>query len=287
MARERPVIGFLTDFGSDSAAAICRGVMLSIVRDAQIVDIDHGVRKFAIGDGAFLLWAALPWLPVGVHLAVVDPGVGTERRPVGLRVGRGDVLVGPDNGLLRPAAQRLGGIVESRLLENPDLALPARSSTFHGRDLFAPMTAHLAAGVPFESVGPVVDPANLVGLEFPVPTRVDDRLEVTAVYVDSFGNVRFAATPRDLPVRGEATRDAAGRSGTFELLVADRRAPAPVPLVQTFGEVPAGQPLLYPDSNGSLALGVNQGHAAAWLGVDTGARVTIRPERTSRDDPRR
>jgi S-adenosylmethionine hydrolase len=159
------------------------------------------------------------------------------------------------------------------------------------------MAAHLAAGVPFESVGPVVDPANLVALEFPAPTRVDDRLEVTAVYVDSFGNVRFAATPRDLPVRreatgelpvrGEATGDVAGRSGTFELLVADRPAPAPVPLVRTFGEVAAGQPLLYEDSNGSLALGVNQGHAAAWLGLDTGARVTIRPERTNRDDARR
>lgn len=271
MERERPVIGFLTDFGSDSAAAICRGVILSIVRDAQIVDIDHAVRKFAIGDGAFLLWAALPWLPVGVHLAVVDPGVGTERRAIGLRVGRGDVLIGPDNGLLRPVAERLGGIVEARVLENPDLALPGRSSTFHGRDLFAPMAAHLAAGEPFESVGPVVDAASLVELRFPPATSADGELEVTAVYVDSFGNVRLAASPDQLPQSAGS-----GRASPFELSVEGRPAPAPVPFVRTFGEVGAGEPLLYEDSNGSLAIGVNQGHAAAWLGLETGARVTIR-----------
>jgi len=106
----RPFISFLTDFGPDSAAAICRGVMLSIARDAQIVDISHSVRKYAIRDGAFLLSASLPWMPVGVHVGVVDPGVGTARRPIGILTGRGDVLIGPDNGLLFPAAQQLGGI---------------------------------------------------------------------------------------------------------------------------------------------------------------------------------
>lgn len=274
------MIGFLSDFGSDSAAAICRGVILSIVRDAQIVDIDHGVRKYAIGEGAFLLWAALPWLPVGVHLGVVDPGVGTARRAIGLRVGRGDLLIGPDNGLLRPAAERLGGIVEARLLENPDLALPSRSSTFHGRDVFAPMAAHLAAGVPFESVGPLVEPATLVELRFPEPALRDGELELTVVYVDSFGNVRFAAEVADLAALGIEVRaptpwlelaiagDAGARPATPEL----ERAP----LVAAFGEVDVGKLLLYQDSNGSLALGLNQGHAAGRLGLAVGDRIRLR-----------
>ncbi|MDP9244130.1 MAG: SAM-dependent chlorinase/fluorinase, partial [Chloroflexota bacterium] len=111
---ERPIITFLTDFGLDGAAATCRGVMLSICREAQIVDIGHTVRKYAIADGAWILRASLPYMPVGVHVAVVDPGVGTERRPIALRVSRGDLLVGPDNGLLLPPAEALGGTVEAR-----------------------------------------------------------------------------------------------------------------------------------------------------------------------------
>lgn len=268
---ERPVIGFLSDFGSDSAAAICRGVILSIARDAQIVDIDHGVRKFAIGDGAFLLWAALPWLPVGVHLAIVDPGVGTARRPIALRVARGDVLVGPDNGLLMPAAERLGSVVEARALENAALMLEHRSSTFHGRDVFAPVTAHLAAGAAFEAVGPPVDPTSLVQAAFPSPVRDGDTLVAEVLYVDSFGNVRLSARPSDLP----ASRAPAGRR--FELAATDPVTPVRLRLVETFGEVAAGEALLYEDSNGLLAIGVNRGSAADRLALATGGRVVIRP----------
>jgi len=109
----RPFLSFLTDFGPDGPAPVCRGVMLTIAPDAQIVDIGHNVRKYAIRDGAFLLWSAVPFLPVGVHVAVVDPGVGTDRRPIAIKTHRGDVLVGPDNGLLMPPAERLGGIAEA------------------------------------------------------------------------------------------------------------------------------------------------------------------------------
>jgi S-adenosylmethionine hydrolase len=262
----RPVIGFLTDFGSDSAAAICRGVILSIVRDAQIVDIDHGVRKFAIGDGAFLLWAALPWLPVGTHLGVVDPGVGTERRPIALQVRRGDVLVGPDNGLLMPAAERLGGIVEARLLENTELMHRERSSTFHGRDVFSPVVGHLAGGVPFAEVGPDVPIDSLVGHAFPTPVRGEGSLDVEVLYVDSFGNVRLSAVPADLGPgeRFERERFRIGR--------------AALPFAKTFGEVAQGEPLLYEDSNGMLAIGVNQGSAAERLVLAAGDRVRIARE---------
>jgi S-adenosylmethionine hydrolase len=265
---DRPVIGFLTDFGSDSAAAICRGVMLSIARHAQIVDIDHGVRKFAIGDGAFLLWAALPWLPLGTHLAVVDPGVGTARRPIALRVGRGDVLVGPDNGLLWPAAERLGGVLEARALENTALMLDHRSSTFHGRDMFAPVTAHLAAGSSFEDVGPAVDPSTLVRHVFPAARRDGDALSAEILYVDSFGNVRLSATPAELGRRPEG-RWLDVRSGDMPA----RR----VRYVRTFGEVTEGEPLVYEDSNGLLAIGINQGSATSGLGLPVGATVRLSP----------
>jgi len=267
---ERPVISFLTDFGPDSAAAICRGVMLSIARDAQIVDIDHGVRKFAIGDGAFLLWAALPWLPTGTHLGVVDPGVGTERRPIALRVARGDVLVGPDNGLLRPAAERLGGIVEARLLENPDLMLPERSSTFHGRDIFSPVVAHLAAGVPFDAVGSIVAVDSLVGRTFPAPTHAaDGALEAEVLYVDSFGNVRLSARPSDLDPAQQAGAATLSIERPHETSLDGR-------FVRTFGAVPAGELLVYEDSNGCLAIGVNQGSAAERLRLATGDRIRLR-----------
>src|SRR5918992_2544818 len=120
---ERPIVTLLTDFGLDGAVAAVKGVILGICRDAQIIDVGHTIRKFAIRDGAFLLRFSLPYVPVGVHVGVVDPGVGTSRRPVALRTGRGDVLIGPDNGLLLPAAERVGGIVESRLLANLDWML--------------------------------------------------------------------------------------------------------------------------------------------------------------------
>jgi S-adenosylmethionine hydrolase len=267
---ERPVIGFLTDFGSDSAAAICRGVILSIARDAQIVDIDHAVRKFAIGDGAFLLWAALPWLPIGVHLGVVDPGVGTTRRPVGLRVARGDVLIGPDNGLLMPAAERLGGVVEARLLEARDLMLDPLSSTFHGRDVFAPVAAHLASGIPFARVGPAIAVSELTDRRMPEPTREGASLTAEIVYVDSFGNVRLGARASDRPALPD--------DGTVAVSLLEgglARPLPPMPSARTFGEVAVGSPLLYEDSNGLLAIGINQGSAAAVLGLATGDRLRI------------
>lgn len=269
---ERPVIGFLSDFGSDSAAAICRGVILSIARDVQIVDIDHAVRKFVIGDGAFLLWAALPWLPIGVHLAVVDPGVGTARRAIGLRVARGDVLIGPDNGLLVPAATRLGGIEEARLLANRELMLPAPSATFHGRDVFAPVAAHLAAGVPFERVGPTIDPTGLVGHRFPEAVRDGDGLVAEIVYVDSFGNARLAAQPTDLPAAASTPGE---RLDVAVIASGAARSLGPLRLVRAFGDVEVGAPLLYEDSNGLLAIGLNQGSAATALGLRTGDRVRI------------
>jgi S-adenosylmethionine hydrolase len=273
----RPFISFLTDFGPDSAAAVCRGVMLSIAPDAQINDISHSGRKYAIRDGAFLLASSLPWMPVGVHVGVVDPGVGTPRRPIGILTGRGDVLIGPDNGLLVAAAEKLGGIREARVLQNPAWMLERTSSTFHGRDIFSPMAAHVAAGGDFAEVGPVVDPASLVTIRFPEPEVGDGVLHSSVVYVDSFGNLRLAGERADL-VRavGELSP---GRSLRVEFGPSNGAAPIveTVPWVRTFGEISTGKPLLYEDSSGRLGYADNQADVARRLGVGADRRLTIRP----------
>jgi S-adenosylmethionine hydrolase len=272
----RPFISFLTDFGPDAAAAICRGVMLGIARDAQIVDVSHSVRKYAIRDGAFLLWISLPSMPVGVHVAVVDPGVGTPRRPIGLRVARGDILIGPDNGLLTPAAAALGGVVEARVLENRAWMLPRVSSTFHGRDIFSPMAAHLAIGGAFELAGPTIPTGALEVIRFPPPTVRPGLLDTSVIYVDSFGNLRLAGSAQDLTAALGALEP--GRALDVELV-----ATADTPAVReratwarTFGEIPPGAPLVYEDSFGNLAYADNQSSAADRLGVgvDRAVRIT-------------
>ena len=272
--RPRPVIGFLTDFGLDGAAATCRAVMLSICRDAQIVDIGHTVRKYAIRDGAFLLRFALPYFPVGVHVAVVDPGVGTSRRPIAIRTGRGDVLIGPDNGLLPPPAEALGGVDEVREITNRELWLPATTSTFHGRDIFAPTAGHLANGdATFADVGPLVDAGTLVQVVEPEASAGDGSIDTVVTYVDSFGNVRLAGGADELssafgPI-ADGTRLTVEFGGESPLREASRYA-------TTFGAVPEGASLVYVDSLGNLAMADNQGNLAARLGIghDRSVRIT-------------
>lgn len=272
----RPFISFLTDFGPDAAAAICRGVMIGIAPDVQIVDVSHSIRKYAIRDGAYLLWIALSWLPVGVHVAVVDPGVGTARRPIGLRTARGDVLIGPDNGLLTPGARVLGGAVEARVLENPNWMLPKISTTFHGRDIFSPMAAHLAIGGSFADVGPEVDIASITTIDFPEPIASDGQLDTSVVYIASFGNLHLAGGSGDLvrafgPVEPGARFEVElegldGKPGHREM----------APYVRTFGETAVGTAMLYEDSFGRLGYADNQGDAARRLGARLDQRIRIR-----------
>jgi S-adenosylmethionine hydrolase len=273
----RPFISFLTDFGPDSAAAICRGVMLSIAPKANIVDISHSVRKYGIRDGAYLLTLAVPSFPVGVHVGVVDPGVGTARRPIGIKTRRGDVLIGPDNGLLIPVAELLGGIDEARVLENREWMLEKTSSTFHGRDIFSPMAAHVAKGGDFEQVGSQVEQTTLVQIDIPAPTARDGGLDSSVVYVDSFGNIRLAGATADLA--GAVGGLEPGRRFVVEFGPAEDRGPQTedVPWARTFGEIELGKPLLYEDSFGNLAYADNQGNVAARLGVASGTLVRIRP----------
>ena len=273
---DRPFVTFLTDFGDrDPSAAICAGVVLSICPDARILELTRTIRPFAIRDGAVALSAAVPYLPVGVHVAVVDPGVGTQRLPIAVRTARGDVLVGPDNGLLLLAADRLGGATEARALTDPAYHLPAVTSSFHGRDIFAPVAAHVAAGVALEKLGPPVAIADLVRLPIPTATVRAGELASAVVYVDGFGNVKLAGGPDHLFA---ALGPLAG--GTLLAVELTDRAGAArtevVPWQETFGLVPVGALLLYEDSLGRLCLAENQGDAARRLGLADDLPVTIR-----------
>lgn len=284
MARDwnRPFVSLLTDFGSrDPSAGILHGIVLGIAPDALIVDISHDVDKFQVSDGALLLWCALPYMPVGSHVAVVDPGVGTDRRALALETARGDYLIGPDNGLLLPCAARLGGIVRAHQLDNPQYRLPVVSSSFHGRDVFAPAAAHLALGVPVETLGPAIDPFELLSLDWPEPEIGAGELTVSVLYLDTYGNAKLGALRRELD-------DALGpldQGETFQLQPAGRPRARPITasLARTFGSVPVGEPLLYEDSYGRLCIAVNQGSAVQQLKLTYGARFVIRrppPART-------
>jgi S-adenosylmethionine hydrolase len=271
----RPVITLMTDFGP-AAPAVCRGVMFSIAPDANIIDISHQVTRYAIAEGAGTLVFALPHMPVGVHVAVVDPGVGTERLGLALKVERGDILVGPDNGLLIPAAERLGGAVEARSIENRELMLPEVSTSFHGRDVFSPVAAHLAMGTPLDTVGPEVPIDRLIRLPVPKPTVLRGELETEIVHILIFGNVTLAGTPTDLGAaigplnQGDPLtlefEPFEGRPGTTETTVWEA----------TFGRVPLGASLLMADSEGRLSFADNQGNAAARLGLSLGQRASVR-----------
>jgi len=277
---DRPFISFMTDFGvGSSAPSVCRGVMLDIAPDARLVDVTHAIRHFAMRDGAFLLARSVPYFPIGTHVAVVDPGVGTERRPIALQVARGDHLVGPDNGLLVPAAHALGGIVAARALENRALWLPSVSHTFHGRDIFSPVAAHLASGTPFEEVGPSLDVAEITTIELPIATPRDGGLDTSVLLIDAFGNCRLAGETSDLVTAfGEMERGARW----FDLVLPDRgahlAARVRVPWVGTFGDVPIGSPLLFEDADyAGPALAVNLGSAADVLGLELDTPVRLEP----------
>jgi S-adenosylmethionine hydrolase len=278
----RPFVSLLTDWGlRDPSAAICRGIILGVAPDALIVDISHEIDKFNIRQGALMLWSALPYLPVGAHVAVVDPGVGTERRAIALETVRGDHLVGPDNGLLLPAAERLGGATRAHLIENAQYLLPATSATFHGRDVFAPAAAHLALGVPLDHIGPAVDIDELVSLDWPVPGVADGRLATSVVYVDTFGNIKLSALGSD--AHAAFSDLATGDRLVVAVGVGERPRRRQARWARTFGDAPAGELLLYEDSYGRLCLARNQGSAAAALRITNDVPVLV--TRASGDAP--
>jgi S-adenosylmethionine hydrolase len=262
------VICFLTDFGlQDDFVGTCHGVIARIAPEARVIDVTHGIPPTAVLQGALVLSSTLPYMPVGVHLAVVDPGVGGSRRPLALQDADGRLFVGPDNGLLLPAAER-SGIVEARELANPDYALESISRTFHGRDLFAPAAAHLANGVPLAELGPPVDPDALVRLDLPVPAFREDRIDATMLYVDSFGNIALNLTRDDVEAAGVAP------GSRIELVLSGEGYYAV--MARTFADARPGDVILYEDSYGNMSVAINRGSAAAMLHATPGQPLVIR-----------
>lgn len=262
-------ITFLTDFGlRDDFVGTCHGVIKRIAPDIQVIDITHGIPARAVLQGALVLENTIAYMPEGVHLAVVDPGVGGSRRAVALRAGDGRLFVGPDNGLLVPAAERSGGIELVHELANPTYALPSVSRTFHGRDLFSPAAAHLALGVPVAELGPPLDPDALVRLDLPSPELSTGRIRATILYVDSFGNMQLNLTRDDIEPLGIVP----GTKVELELRTERYYAVA----ARTFGDARSGDIVLYEDSYRNIAVAINGGDAAAMFGARAGQELRIR-----------
>jgi S-adenosylmethionine hydrolase len=264
----RTFITFLTDFGlRDDFVGTCHGVIKTIAPDVEVLDITHGIPPRRVLQGALVLANTIGYMPVGVHLAVVDPGVGGNRRPLALEDAAGRLYVGPDNGLLVPAAEGQGGIVRVHELANPEYALPSVSRTFHGRDLFAPAAAHLALGVELERLGPPIDPDALVRLDLPAPEIGTNRMRATVLYVDRFGNVQ-------LNLRREHLEQAGIEPGRqVELELAGERYYAVA--ARTFADARPGDVILYEDSYRSVSIAINGGDAGAMLHASPGQELRI------------
>jgi S-adenosyl-L-methionine hydrolase (adenosine-forming) len=261
------VVTFLSDYGlADDFVGVCHGVIARIAPDARVVDVTHGIARHDVREGALVLRRALAYLPAGVHLAVVDPGVGSQRRAVALRCADGHrLLVGPDNGLLWLAARRLGGVTEAVDIGASPLRLEPVSASFHGRDVFAPVAGHLATGTPLAAVGAPLDPGDLVALELPRARVTADGVIAHVLHADAYGNVVLDAAREDL--------EAAGLRPGEPLLVGRRRAL----WATTFADVGAGELLLYEDGYRVLSLAVNRGSAMAALRLARDDELRLAP----------
>jgi S-adenosyl-L-methionine hydrolase (adenosine-forming) len=269
VATPRPIT-FLSDYGyEDEFAGVCRAVIAQIAPGAPLIDLSHGVARQDVRQGAILLSNALPSCPPGVHLAVVDPGVGSPRRAVALAAAEGRFLVGPDNGLLTRALDRLGGALEAVELSRSPFRLEPVSATFHGRDLFAPVAAHLSLGARLDEAGQSIDPTSLVTLDLPTPEIRSDRVVAHAIHVDGYGNVTLDLdTPMlaDGPLSPGDAIEVRAPDGRFDGVWA-----------RTFADVDPGEVLLFEDSSGGLALAVGGGSAAGLMNLAPDGEVTLRP----------
>jgi S-adenosylmethionine hydrolase len=259
-------VALLTDYGRrDGFVAACHGVVAGIAPSVRVIDITHDVPPQDVRHGAAVLAQTVPYLPPAVIVGVVDPGVGTARRGVAVVAGE-SVLVGPDNGLLGWAAEALGGVEGAVSLDEARYFLPQRAGTFDGRDVFAPVAAHIATGVRVADLGAAA--ADLVELPAPVVDVGDGRLAAEVLTVDHFGNVQLAARQSDL--------DAARLGDSPVTVEATGRVANALPGA-TFADVAPGHLVCYVDSAGHVALAVNQGNAADLLGVRPSDLVTLTP----------
>ncbi|PSK99652.1 hypothetical protein CLV63_103378 [Murinocardiopsis flavida] len=266
-------LSFLTDYGrADGFVAVCHGQMLLHAPRARVIDITHDVPPGDIRRGAAVLAEAVADLPPGVHVAVVDPGVGTERRSVAVAAG-GHVLVGPDNGLLAWAADTLGGGDAAVELTEPALWRHPVSATFHGRDVYAPVGARIAAGLPVAAAGRPLPAADLRRLPDPVRTTGRGTAEGEVHTIDRFGNCQLSLRGTDIA--------AMCATGAAALALHAHGTVRVLPLARTFGDAGPGELLLLTDSAGRLAVAENGGSAACTLGLAVADRVglTLAPDR--------
>ena len=252
-------ISLTTDYGlSDGFVAVCHGVIAKIAPRVRVIDVTHQVAPGDIARGAAVLAQAVPYLPRSVHIAVVDPGVGTSRRAIAIEAVNG-ILVGPDNGVLWPAAQAMGGIVRTVELTEASWFSPVVSATFHGRDIFAPAGARLARGADLGAGGPAADPNSLIRLPDPIINLGEGWLDAEVRSIDRYGNVQLAARGEHLTDLGEHLR-----VGSM-----------PAQRMTTFGDVPLGSLVVFVDSAGHTSIGINGGRAVVALSVKPGDIVRI------------
>lgn len=266
--RMRPIC-FISDYGMTGVlVGTCKGVIAEIAPRSPIIDVTHSVPGFDVIRGAETLRHATRYMPEdAVYLAVVDPGDKTRRRALAAEVRSGAYLVGPDNGLLLPAAEALGGIARAVHLTNPRYHMQHVSGTFHGRDVFSPVAAYLAAGASLDDLGEQVPPASMTSIDFPGFRREPGGgLAAEIIDIDRFGNARLSVMQEDLSL-GYGTHLAVG--------VRDEIMDASY--VETFGASEGGDLVLVPDSHWRLSLAVNRGNAARALMLSVGDQVRIRP----------
>ena len=261
-------VTFLSDYGlDDHLVGVCKGVIARIAPHVRIIDVCHQVKPQYFGIGATMLAEAVPSLPVGVHLALVDPFMATHARGVAVRCADGSVFVSPDNGVASRGWEVVGGAVEAYELGNRDLwALnPARS--FRGRDVFAPVAAHLARGVPLDEVGPAVPVASLVQVETTVPSVHGDHVHGAIRMIDHFGNLALNVRRSDLEAAGIQLGD------VLELRCGGRALE--VPFTLAFGEVAPGRTVVCEDSFRAITVAVNGGRADRELRAGSGDPVVL------------
>jgi S-adenosyl-L-methionine hydrolase (adenosine-forming) len=266
--RMRPIC-FMSDYGlAGVLVGTCKGVMIGIAPRSTVIDVTHSVPKFDVIRGAETLRHASRYMPENaVYLAVVDPGDKTKRRALAAEVRRGAYLVGPDNGLLLPAAGALGGIARAVHLTNPRYHVQPVSNTFHGRDVFSPVAAHLAAGAALDDLGEEVSPASMASIEFPGFRRErGGGLAAEIIDIDRFGNARLSVMQEDLDFRYDTPMEIGVRDESMEARY-----------VETFGASETGDLVLVPDSHWRLSLAVNRGNAARALLLSVGDEVRIEP----------
>ncbi|MEO7804639.1 MAG: SAM-dependent chlorinase/fluorinase, partial [Actinomycetota bacterium] len=249
---------------------VCHGVMLKLAPHVTIIDVTHGIKPQSVREGAMVLAHAVAYMPVGsIHLAIVDPGVGTTSPAMIVTTADGSVLVGPDNGVLSMAAARLGGAKACYEITNPNLMLPEPSRTFKGRDIYAPAAAHLACGIAPVEFGREIAVDSIVGLTIAEPRRHDDHFHSTVLHVDRFGNLQLNLSSDQMSDIGLSV------GSMIEVRIEGHRGL--VTYGEAFGSVPQGELVVAKDSYGLMAVSVNHGSAAERLKAALGSSVIVGP----------